>query len=294
MAKKIRRRRIQLRVGQRELARRLGCSQAYLYQVERGVRPLSAQFAGSLEMILKVKPGLFSLKVRRGRPPLSEEARRILRELRRAEGASRTVAPDGRKPRFPRSDWGRPGENPFWPMAIHLGQQAGERVQLLEFTRRNDDKFWRIVNSLRFDSWTEKDLVVQVGLLSVELAHVSLRQVGCALQSVCGKTGADTMTRPYPAFLFKYRGASVGWFPNRCVRTRHGHRWPDSLLVVANNGRKQTVVVEVDGPNYHQCVESELKRDADLAVPVLHVHPSVLQQSDGLRRILDWVYSKVA
>ncbi len=224
---------------------------------------------------------------------MSEDARKILAELRRAQGATKNVEHDGMKPRHLRSDWGKPVENPFWPMAIHLGEEAGKRVRELE-AARHDENFWRLANSLRFDSWTEKDLVIQVGQFSVELAGVSLKQVGCTLQSVCGKTGADTMSRAYPGFLLRHGEASLGWFTQRCVRTQHGHRWPDVILVVALNGRKRTVVVEVDGPEFHPCAKAELRRDAELAVPVLHVSPSLLQQPNGLGQILDWACSQVA
>jgi len=179
-------------------------------------------------------------------------------------------------------------------MAIHLGQEAGQRVRQLEAARRHDEKFWRLANSLRFDSWTEKDLVIQVGQISVELTGVSLNQVGCTLQVVCGKTGADTMTRAYPSFLLRHGQASIGWFTQRCVRTQHGHRWPDVILVVALNGRKRTLVVEIDGPQFHTCPKAESRRDAELAVPVRHVPPSLLQQPDGLKQILDWACSQVA
>jgi len=40
---------------------------------------------------------------------------------------------------------------------------------------------------------------------------------------------------------------AVAMFPQRCVGTAHGYRWPDILVVAARGGRRVTAVVELDG-----------------------------------------------
>ncbi len=294
LATKIRKRRLALRLSQREVARRLGCSQAYLHLVEHSLRPLSPPKALQLEVLLGAKRGTYVREVRRGRPPLTQAVRRVLKELRLSRGLPKKVEVDGRAPKFPRPDTVKAGVNPFWPMAIHLGPASAARVKDLEAVRAGDDKFWRLANSLRFDSWCERDLVVQVGQECLELTGVSPDLVGCSLAVVCGKTGRDAGRRAHPAFLLEYRGASIAWFQQRCVRTAKGHRWPDSILVVSRNGQRKTLVAELDGPEFHKSRWREVRRDAELGLPVVHVHPAVSQQPDGLRRILDWAVSQVA
>ena len=292
VARRMGKRRTVLGISRRELARRVGCSYAYLYQVESGLRPLSPELAPQVEDVLRVRPGSLRLEVRRGRPPLSAATRRVLKVVRGARGL-RPGGVSGRVPLHPRSDWGRRQENPFWPMAVHLGERAGRRIAQLEKERRGDDKFWRLVNSLRFDSWSEKALVVEVGLRSLELTGLSLARVGCSLASACGRTGRDTAGTAYPAFVLEHQGASLVWFSQRCVATERGFRWPDNVVVVARGGVRRTVVVELDGPTYHQNVAAGERRDQELGVPVLHVHPDVLRRPDGLTAILDWVVAKV-
>ena len=289
----MRKRRLSLGMSRRELARRVGCSYAYLYQVESGLRPLSPQMAVKTEGALQVRPGSLALEVRRGRPPLAEGTRRVLKALRSAQGP-RPDAPAARRlPRHPRPDWGKRNENPFWPMAMHLGPRAGQRLARLEKERRQDDKFWRLANSLRFDSWSEKALVVEVGLRCLELTGLSPDKVGCSLANACGKTGRATGRKAYPAFLLEHKGASLAWFSQRCVATDQGFRWPDNVVVVALRGVRRTVVVELDGPTYHQNVAAGERRDRELGVPVLHVHPDVVRTEEGINRILDWVVSSL-
>ncbi len=117
LATKIRKRRLALRLSQREVARRLGCSQAYLHQVEHSLRPLSPPKAVHLEVLLGAKRGTYVREVRRGRPPLTQAVRRVLRELRLSRGLPKKVEVDGQAPKFPRPDAVRAGVNPFWPMA---------------------------------------------------------------------------------------------------------------------------------------------------------------------------------
>ena len=291
VARRIRKRRMALGISRRSLGRSVGCSYAYLYQVETGLRPLSPELAPRVEAALRVRAGSLRLDTRRGRPPLGPGTRRVLKALRGARGA-RAGAVAGRVPAHPRPDWGKRDENPFWPMALHLGERAGQRVRQLEKVRRQDNKFWRLANSLRFDSWSEKALVVEVGLRCLELTGLSPKKVGCSLASACGQTGRDTGGRAYPAFVLEHRGASLAWFSQRCVATDRGFRWPDNLVVVARDGVRRTVVVELDGPRYHADVAAGERRDQELGVPVLHVHPDVLRTEEGVERILDWVVDR--
>jgi len=288
VARKMQQRRRSMGFSLRRLAALVGCAHTYLHQVELGVRPLSQAKAVLIEGVLRFKSGSLRLDTRRGRPTISSEGRILLRELRRFGG----LPVDGRnfgKPRHARPERARGLQNPFWPMAVHLGESAHQRVKALERKWADHERFWRLANALRFDSWSEKNLVVQVGLQSVALTGVRPAGVGCLLTCVSGSSGRDVSGQAIPAFLLQYQGAAVVWFVQRCVRTWNGYRWPDNVLVVSRDGVRKTVVVEVDGPKYHRDPEAERLRDEELGVPVVHVHPELLQQEDGLQRILDRV-----
>jgi len=279
VARKIRSCRQAQRLSLRELGRRLGTSHAYLYQVESGLRPLAPAKAGLLERVLGIR-GLI-LSVRRGRPPLSLEARRILRELRRSKGLPVVDPPGPRNlPAYPRAERGEPRLSPFGPT---------RPLRDLERARRGDQRFWRLLNSLRFDSGSEKALTLEVGLGSQTLTGVSPIRVGCGLRTVSGKTGKDQLAQAYPAFLLEREGMAVAWFVQPCVYTGVGFRWPDNLLVVARNGLRKTLVVEVDGLAYHRSPLAEAGRDRELGVPVLHLHPGEL----CLDFVLDWAQSQL-
>jgi len=292
VARKMQQKRKSMGLSLRLLAARVGCAHTYLHQVELGLRPLSCKQGELLEGVLRLRPGSLRLETRRGRPRISSAGRRVLRELRRCGG----LPVDGRnfgKPKFARFDQARSLQNPFWPMAVHLGEGAHQRVRALERKWAEDERFWRLANSLRFDSWSEKNLVVQVGLRSVALTGVCPARVGCLLTCVSGSTGRDVSGQALPAFLLEHRGAAVAWFVQRCVRTWQGYRWPDNLVIVAREGRRQTVVVEVNGPAFHTSKEAERLRDQELGVPVVHVHPALLQTEEGLGEILDRVWEKL-
>ena len=245
---------------------------------------------------MKVKRGTFTrFDFPRGRPRLHDSTRQALNGIREAV-ADRSLSdlpPIGRAPVYPRTNLVKPLENPFWSMAIHLGERAADEVLQLERQRGGQDKFWRLVNGLRFDSWSEKRLVVQLGLRCEQLIPQSLGGLGSQLRSVDGVTGKDTYHQVQPTFVLRHKDAAIAWIPQCCVRSTRGYRWPDGILVVARGGRKRTLVVEIDGPQYHRNVRKGEARDRDLGVPVLHVHPDVLRQPDGLDRILDWACSKV-
>jgi len=293
IARKMQQRRRSMGFSLRTLAQQVDCSHAYLHQVELGLRPLSHEIAARLEQVLRFSPGTLGLNTRRGRPNISPEGRRLLRNLRRNGPAPVDGRSFGRPPE-PRSDRGGALQNPFGPTGLHLGERVHHRLRELEQKWQGNERFWRLVNSLRFDSWSEKHLVVQVGLRSVALTGVSPARIGCRLTCVSGSSGRDVSGDAQPAFLLEHQGAAIAWFVQRCVRTRQGYQWPDNLLVVARGETRQTVVVEVNGPEYDRDAESDRLRDDELGVPVVHVHPALLQQEDGLKEVLDRVLERLA
>ena len=297
IAVQIRNSRRQLRLTQRDIARGVGCSQPYIAQVETGRRPVSRKVAEKLERLLEVEPGMFTNVVfLRGRPPLLESTRQTLRAVRQAVPGQPTPSDEtSRKPRFPRPDWAKAREDSLSPPAPHLGERFAEEVRRLELARSGDERFWRALQSIRFDSWIEKSPIVQVARQCDQLTGISMSQVGCSLPSVNGITGRKTSHRAYPAFVLQHKDAAVVWYPQRCVRTPSGYRWPDNLLIVARQGRKRTVAVEVDCPEFHSDAAKEMRRDKDLAVPVLHLSTQVLSDhADILPQVLDWACAQVA
>ena len=291
VARAILKRRRALKLSQRRVAAALGCSQPYLAQVETGRRPVSRRIAEKLESVFRVKPGSYTKVVfRRGRPALSPGARRALREIRRAQGAAPRALPLLGIPQHPRPDRASGLENPLWPIAIHLGEQAAREVRDLEKLRPADDPFWRQLQTIPYDSWSEKRLHVKVGLTGAELTGVNPRSLGCVLPSADGRTGRSSR-RAFPAFVWRWRDISLALFPQRCVGTACTHRWPDNLLVAAYQGRRVTGVVEVDGEPYHQDLEAERRRDQELEVPVLHLEAAEVGHAGVLDKLLLWVRS---
>ena len=284
-------RRQALKLSQRRVAAALGCSQPYLAQVETGRRPVSRKIAEKLESVFRVKAGSYTNVVfRRGRPALSPGARRALREIRRAQGAAPRELPLLGVPQYPRPDCAGGLANPLWPIAIHLGAQAAQEVRELEKLRPADDSLWRQLQTIRYDSWSEKRLHIKVALTGAELTGVSPGSLKCALPSVDGRTGRSSH-RAFPAFIWQWRDLSLALFPQRCIGTALTHRWPDNLLVAACRGRRVTGVVEVDGSSYHQDLEAERRRDQELEVPVLHLDAAELGQARLLDKVMSWVQS---
>ena len=284
------RQRRERKLSQRQLAAEVGCSQPYLAQVETGVRPISKRIAEKLEVVFGVKPGRYTQAVfRRGRPPRGAEARQALRQISRAAGmAPRALEPVG-PPRFPRADRVSGLENPLWPMAPHLGAEAARQVTQLEAQRPADEYYWRQMNGVPYASWTEKLFQVIVGLTGAELTGVSPGSLGCELPSADGWTGRDSRQRAYPAFVMQQDDMAVAMFPQRCVGTAHGCRWPDTLVVAARGGRRITAVVELDGAPYHGNRDAEKRRDLELGGNVLHVDASEVGKPGLLTKIFDWL-----
>lgn len=284
-------RRHTLGLSQRDVARSAGCHPSYIGQVEAGIRPLSRRLAERLERIYQLPKGKFTEGVmfRRGGANLAEETRATLRALKHAVPVGSPRPPvTHQRPYHSRPERSSPLENPFWPIAIHLGAEAQQEVLQLERLRASDERFWRHANALHYDCWSEKRLTVRLGL-AAPLTGVSLQSLGCEVPVAHGRTGRDTSRTPYPAFVWQHGDKALAWFPQRCVRTAPGHRWPDGLLVAARKGRKLAAVVEVDGPTYHQDAAAERRRDQELGLPVLHLAASEVQRPDVLEKVLGWV-----
>ncbi|MDP2325811.1 MAG: helix-turn-helix transcriptional regulator [Gammaproteobacteria bacterium] len=284
------RKRRKSKFSQRQLAAKVGCSQPYLAQVETGVRPISKRIAEKLEVVFKVKRGTYTKAVfPRGRPPRGAEARQALRQIGLATGKAPRALESVGPPTHPRADRVFGLENQFWPIGPHLGAEAARQVRQLEALRPREEHFWRHLNGIPYDSWTEKLFQVGVGLSGAELTRVSLGSLGCELPSADGLTGRDSRKRPYPAFVTQQGDMAVAMFPQRCVGTAHGYRWPDTLVVAARDGRKITAVVELDGAPFHGNRDAERRRDRDLGVDVLHVDASEVGKPGLLKKIFDWL-----
>jgi hypothetical protein len=131
-------------------------------------------------------------------------------------------------------------------------------------------------------------LHVQVGLTGAELTAATMESLGCVLPVVNGRTGRDSGGCLYPAFVWRWKDVSLALFPQRCVATDLGFRWPDNVLVAARRGRRVTAVVEVDGEAYHDDEEAERQRDAELEVPILHLPARTAGRADVVQTIQVW------
>jgi len=176
-------------------------------------------------------------------------------------------------------------------MAIHLGESAGQEVKTLERLRQQDDLFWRQFNQLRFDSWSEKRLLVRVGLLDGQLLGLRLDRLGCSLPVVNGVTGEEVGL--HRGYVLKGEDASVVWCPQVAVATRMGVLCLDNLLLVSNGKNTVTVGVEVDRAEYHADAEKQAGRDRALGIPVLHVNADELGKAGLITRILKWAHEQL-
>jgi len=147
------------------------------------------------------------------------------------------------------------------------------------------------LNGIPYHSWTEKLFQVIVGLTGAELMGVSPGLLGCELPSANGSTGRDSRKRAYPAFVMQHGDMAVAMFPQRCVGTAHGYRWPDTLVVAAQGGRRVTGVVELDGDPFHGNRDAEKRRDQELGGNVLHVDASEVGKPGLMARIFSWLGS---
>ena len=290
LAKRLVRLRLANKLSQKAAAELAEFSQPYLAQVEKGTRPISGRALARLEMVYGKKLGkLWNGIGRRGRPAFSHSTKLAMLDF---AGAVREFWEVGgvQVPRYPQPHQVLRAFDPLWPIALHLGSAAREEVELLERLRLEDESFWRQFNSLRFDSWSEKRLLVRVALLGGQLLGVRLARLGCSLRLVDGTTGERA--RLHRGFVLKGQKASLVWCPQVAVQTEAGLRCVDNLLVVSRRGLSVTMAVEVEGRDYHLDRERERRRDRALGIPVLHVDAGELEKPGLLKRILQWAYEQ--
>lgn len=283
VARQIRRTRLDQNLSQRKLSELAGFQQPYLCQVETGVRTISFGAARKLELALGLQPGKFCKQLE------SKESRKlwaVTRAALREFGRGIRTFVEGEKPRFEQCHQCFSLDNPLWPMGIHLGEEAAEEVGQLELLRRGQTRFWRDFNSLRFDSWSEKRLLVRLALLGMQLVGVRLGELGCKLNLVDGKTGNSPGL--HRGFVYQGEQASLIWCPQVTVRAADSVFCVDNLLLVRVKGKTVTVVVEVDGAPYHGDPAKERRRDQLLGVPVLHLDAGRLGEPRLIEQILSW------
>ena len=157
-----------------------------------------------------------------------------------------------------------------------------------------DERFWRNLNSIRFDSRAEKQLVRWLAMSGAQLTGVSWGRLGCSLPVIDGSNGRDAGRKAQPTFLLQDGDLAVAFTPQRCVRAAGGYLWPDLLMIIAREGRRTTAAVEVDGAAWHGDKAAEAFRDADLGVSVLHLDAAEVGGRGTLRRILDWARQQVS
>lgn len=279
-------------MSQHAAAREVGCAQPYLCQVEKGRRALSLKFGERLERLLKVKSGrLTGRRVGRGRPVLTEMIRWAKRKLSRGqvEKPLARVRPSAfaRRIRLPEND-------PLWPMAIHLGPEAAAEVRTLEALRAEDELFWRRLNSLLFDSWSEKRFLVNWARWGADLIDLRPASVGCSLRITDPASGLCASGDLSPAFVLAHGETAIAAFPQLSVWTGMQYRRPDLTLVITRGWRRVTAIVEVEGRPFHSDVWRERMRDRELGVSVYHLDAARVGDAAAIQDILNWCESLVA
>lgn len=283
VAREIRRIRLAQKLSQRELSERAGFQQPYLCQVETGVRAISLKAARSLELALELRAGKFCKRLQ------TKESRKrwaATRAALREFGRRIRNFVEGEKPRMEQPHQCFTLEDPLWPMGIHLGEEAAREVRQLELLRKGQTRFWRDFNSFRFDSWSEKRLLVRLALLGMQLVGVRLDQIGCSLNLVDGRTGKEPGL--HRGFVHKGEQASLVWCPQVAVRAGKKVLCVDNLLMVRTRTKTVTVIVEVVGAPYHSDREKEKRRDQLLGVPIFHLDAAQLGQPRLIEKILTW------
>lgn len=291
LARRLLKARLRKRLSQRQVAAQAGFAQPYLSQIESGIRPVSEKAARQLESIYAAKPGAFAKGLgRRGRPRFWQKSASALKAfggaVREFWEAAKVRIPKHKQPhQVKRSD------DPLWPMAIHLGPLAGAEVRQLEKLRALDGEFWQQFNSLRFDSWSEKRLLVGVALLGGQMLGLRLRDLGCTLNLSDGVTGQEPGL--HRGFVLKGQTASLVWCPQVAVRTKRGHRCVDNLLLLSSGGKTVSLAVEVNGKPFHGDPGKRQRRDAELGIPVLHVDAARVGEPGLIREILQWAHRQL-
>lgn len=278
---------------QRGVAQGVGCSQPYLSQVERGRRPLSEKIALRLEEFLE-SPGLFTTApFLKGRPPLTDISREARRILIQGAEAPTELPPDlGRKPRHIQvhQKWGV--EDRLSGLTTVFKEETGDMLEKLEKAKGPDQRYWRNLNSLRFDSWCERWFVLALALLGAQLTGVRLAFMGCSLAVVNGKSGKE-FKGCHRGFFLQYQGVSIAWVPQVAVRTRAMYRCPDNLLMISKGCKTVTAVVEVVGGEYHT-LEELVDRAYELDVPFYALDAGWVGDTGVIGDILEWAVSLVA
>lgn len=265
---------------QKTLAAAVGCSQSYIAQCETGRRPISAKYARALEAVLGLEPYELDCEQKPGRPPMNDPGRQSYYTIRKARGESKEKPSPLPRPHYPRVDTAKPRDDAFQ----HL---SDDRVlQALERAHPNDEGYWKRTNMVRADSNPERFFLIRVFWQSCMVVCASFRSLGCSLHSANGLTGRNTDHLAYPTYLLWHEGMAVAVMPQRCVRTAVGYRWPDVTLVLAKNGRKVTIVIEINGPT-HTNPHLERRRDEELGVKVYHVPIEWVEKPGLLEYILD-------
>ena len=279
----IRKRRLSLGLTQRMLGAAVDCSQPYICQVERGRRPVSEQIARKLEEVMEA-PGMFTFApFLRGRPPLVPLSRQVSKTLRRGAQEVEPTPDLGRRPRYKQ-------EHQRWGIEDRLAW-LGPELEKLEEQRGADERYWRSVNTLRYDSGSEVRLIGRLSALGGQWTGLNPLKLGCSLTLINGKTGGP-FKGTHRGFLFNHEGVSIAWVPQVPIRTRVKYRTPDNVLLISAGGRTVTTVVEVAGSDFH--TEEELRqRQAELGVPMLVVDAARIQDPNLLNEILDWAVSKL-
>lgn len=280
--------RVRKRLGlsQGRAARLAHVSPSYMCQVERGTRTPSRRLAEKLEQVYRTTPGHFTRRYqfpRRGPKQVDPRTAEALRDLLAALSIDRTLQQPAPRstPERQWADWRGNVENPLWPVAIHLGRGAQEEVKLLE-SRQPSDAFWRVLNGMPFDSWTEKRFLVKLGLAGGEFVRLAPARLGVPSRVVNTK-GIDTRHRPQPAMVVRYMGVSAVFWPQRPVQGTT--LWKlDTLVVATWQGKRLTFNVELDNPKTHDPRRDEY-RTRDVGLPTLRYQADVVNAMGFMNRL---------
>lgn len=206
-------------------------------------------------------------------------------------GWSRRIVINPRVPKYQKPQTVRRKHDPLWPIGVHLGEQARHQVEQLEGLRRTDEPFWRMFNSLRFDSWTEKWFLVCLALLGAQMVRLRVDRLGCGLNAIDGITGKPAQL--ILGFVLKGQSASLVWCPQVVIRLRNGEICVDNLIIISDGEKTVTLVVEVDGAAFHQDRAKEAWRDRELGVPVFHLDAGKVGCPGAIREILHWAHQQL-
>lgn len=287
----LRRRRRELRKTQKCVAEQVGCSQPYLSQVERGRRPLSEKMALRLELNLEIPGLLTTAPFLKGRPRLTEVSRKTTKNLRQGAAPVVETAPIDRKPRFHQlhQQWGV--EDRLAGLGRVFGENAARLLEVLEQKVGPDQRYWRNINSMRYDSFPERWFTAAFAALGGQLTGLRLSKLGCSLTLVNGKTG-KAYQGCHRGFLFEYQGISIAWVPQVAIRTHKMYRCPDYVLMISNGRKTVTAAVEIWGCG--RGLTEVIERGLELGIPVFCTTAEFVDTENSIEDILDWAVSLIA